>query len=291
MTYLLFDNTSKFLMFKDRRLIIATKHKKEEVIASHLERALGVSCFVNENFDTDILGTFTGEIERKLDPIATARQKCLLAMELNNCDLGIASEGSFGAHPSMFFVSADDEFLIFIDKKNKLEIIAREISTATNFNGKEITNEKEMLDFAHLVNFPSHGLILRKSKDDSTEITKGIIDEGHLKEVFHKLLGKFKSVYIETDMRALYNPLRMKVIEAATLKLITKINSLCPECSKPGFAITDAKKGLMCSLCGTPTNTTLSYLYVCEYCNYTKEEKYPHNKTSEDPMYCDNCNP
>jgi hypothetical protein len=56
---------------------------------------LGVICFVNENFDTDLLGTFTGEIERKLDPIATARQKCLLAMKLSNCDLGVASEGSF----------------------------------------------------------------------------------------------------------------------------------------------------------------------------------------------------
>jgi hypothetical protein len=42
-----------------------------------LEQNLGVICFVNENFDTDLLGTFTGEIERKLDPIATARQNAL----------------------------------------------------------------------------------------------------------------------------------------------------------------------------------------------------------------------
>ena len=120
-------------MFQDRKLIIVTKHEKEKAIAPFLEKSLGVSCFVNENFDTDILGTFTGEIERELDPIATARQKCLMAMELTNCDLGIASEGSFGPHPTIFFVSADDEFLIFIDKKNNLEIIARELSTATNF--------------------------------------------------------------------------------------------------------------------------------------------------------------
>jgi hypothetical protein len=105
-------------MFQDRKLIIATKHEKEKVIAPLLERALGVSCYVDENFDTDMLGTFTGEVERELDPIATARKKCLTAMELSNCDLGVASEGSFGPHPSMFFVNADDEFLIFIDKKN-----------------------------------------------------------------------------------------------------------------------------------------------------------------------------
>ena len=278
-------------MFKDRKLVIATKHEKEKVIAPLLEKALSVSCFVNENFDTDILGTFTGEIERELDAIATARKKCLLAMELSNCDLGIANEGSFGPHPSMFFVNADDEFLIFIDKKNNFEIIARELSTATNFNGGEIKTEKELLAFAEAANFPSHGLILRKAKDDNNEIIKGITEINHLKAAFHKLFDKHESVYAETDMRALYNPSRMKVIEAATQKLIIKINTLCPQCNKPGFGITDAKRGLACALCGSPTNSTLSYLYVCQHCKYTKEEMYPHKKATENPMYCNYCNP
>jgi hypothetical protein len=90
-------------MFKGRSLVIATKHEKEKVITPLLEEALGVVCFIPEGFDTDTLGTFTGEIERKLDPISTARQKCLMAMKVSNCDLGIASEGSFGPHPSLFF--------------------------------------------------------------------------------------------------------------------------------------------------------------------------------------------
>ncbi|MCY7352181.1 MAG: hypothetical protein LH606_16200 [Cytophagaceae bacterium] len=278
-------------MFKDRKLIIATKHEKEKVIAPILEKSLGVFCFVNENFDTDLLGTFTGEIERELDPITTARQKCLMAMELTNCDLGLASEGSFGPHPSLFFICADDEFLIFIDKKNNLEIVVRELSIATNFNGKEIKTEEELLQFANSVNFPSHGLILRKDRVDNNDIIKGITEINRLKEAFNKLFDKFKSVYAETDMRALYNPSRMKVIEAATQKLITKINSLCPQCSKPGFGITDAKRGLKCSLCGLPTSTILNYIYVCQHCQYTKEEMYPHKKTTEDPMYCDYCNP
>jgi hypothetical protein len=127
-------------MFKGRSLIIATKHEKEKIIGPLLENSIGVISFVDPNFDTDMLGTFSGEVERELDPIATARKKCLLAMELSNCDLGIASEGSFGPHPSLFFVSADDEFLIFIDKKNDLEIIVRELSTETNFNGSKIKN-------------------------------------------------------------------------------------------------------------------------------------------------------
>jgi hypothetical protein len=278
-------------MFQNRKIIIATKHQKEQVIAPILEKELGVRCFVDESYDTDILGTFTGEVARELDPISTAREKCLRAMQLNNCDLGIASEGSFGPHPSLFFVNADDEFLIFIDRINNLEIIVRELSTETNFNGKEISTEKELLDFAKLIDFPTHGLILRKSKDDSSEIYKGITEVKYLKTIFELLQSKYNSVYAETDMRALYNPTRMKVIERAAEKLVQKIQSTCPECQMPGFGITAAKKGLECSLCGSPTNSTLSYIFVCQHCKFTKEDLYPNNKKTEDPMYCDYCNP
>ncbi|SDA69298.1 hypothetical protein SAMN03080617_01746 [Algoriphagus alkaliphilus] len=278
-------------MFQNRKLLIATKHQKENVIAPILEKELGVICFIDETFDTDTLGTFTGEIERELDPISTAREKCLRAMKMNDCDLGIASEGSFGPHPSLFFVSADDEFLIFIDKKNNLEIIARELSPETNFNGKELKTESELLDFANSIGFPAHGLILRKTKDDVSEIRKGITDLESLKTVFNHLHSKYHAVYAETDMRAMYNPTRMKVIKKAAKKLVEKIKSACPECQMPGFGITQAKKGLECSLCGSPTNSTLSYIYQCQHCKYTKEDMFPNKKKTEDPMYCDYCNP
>ncbi|MDP4933075.1 MAG: hypothetical protein NWR30_00040 [Salibacteraceae bacterium] len=278
-------------MFQGRNLIVATKHQKESVIAPLLETALGVQCLTNPAFDTDKLGTFTGEIERVLDPIQTARQKCLMAMELSQCDLGVASEGSFGPHPSMFFVSADDEFLMFIDKKNNLEIIVREISTETNFNGKEVLNWQELLAFANSAKFPSHGLILRKSKHENEGIVKGITDENTLKEVYSALYEKYGCVYVETDMRAMFNPTRMKVIAAAARKLVAKIETVCPCCGMPGFGVTDAKKGLPCGLCGLPTKSTLSHISECQHCKHEKEELYPNEKTSEDPMYCDYCNP
>jgi hypothetical protein len=278
-------------MFKERGLIIATKHQKEQVIAPILEKALGVNCFTDASFDTDTLGTFSGEVEREKDPLSTARIKCLKAMELNNCDLGIASEGSFGPHPSMVFASADDEFLIFIDKKNNLEIVVRELSTETNFNGRPIQNEQDLLDFANMVKFPSHGLILKPSETELTDMVKGITDLESLTQGFYSILDKHGSVFAETDMRALYNPSRMAVIEKATKKLIDKIQSLCPECKTPGFGVTDLRKGLPCELCGMPTQSTLSLIYTCEKCSFSTEELYPHHKQHEDAMYCDFCNP
>ena len=278
-------------MFDGRKLVIATMHQKEKAIAPLLEKELGVRCFASENFDTDMLGTFTGEIERQDDVLATLRNKCLMAMDLNNCDLGVASEGSFGMHPSIFFVPADDEFLIFIDRKNNLEIIERELSTQTNFNGAEIKTEEELVAFAESIKFPSHALILRKATGDTTEIIKGINSRENLEKGFQYFMNTYGSVYAETDMRALYNPTRMEVIGKAAEKLVMKIQSLCPECSTPGFGITAATKGLPCSSCGFATQSIISYTRECRKCGFRKEELFPYNKTTEDPMYCDFCNP
>lgn len=278
-------------LFKNRKLLIATQHGKEKVIAPLLEKNLGVQCVTNQLFNTDTLGTFSGETERLLDPIANAREKCLLAMSANNADLAIASEGSFGPHPSMLFIPADDEFLILLDTKNDLEIMVRELSTDTNFNGSQIDHEAALLSFAKDANFPSHGLILRKSKEEKEAIFKGITSMVSLKKTFQGLLQKYGSVYVETDMRAHFNPTRMRLIEKATHKLIEKINTYCPQCSSPGFGVTAVNKGLRCSACGVPTRSTLSYSYTCQKCNFTEEKRYPNKKTTEDPAYCDYCNP
>jgi hypothetical protein len=278
-------------MFSGRKLLIATKHDKEKVIAPVFETELGVTCVLPEGFDTDELGTFCGEIERKYDPITTARNKCLLAMESGNYDLAIASEGSFGPHPSLFFVPADQEFLIFIDKKNGLEISVSELSTDTNFDAREVNNQAELDAFAKSVNFPSHGIIIKDTRDNFTELRKGIINQNELLSTFEHFILKYGKAYVETDMRALYNPTRMHVIQKACLKLINKIKSACPACSSPGFGVTDARKGLPCDLCGFPTRSTLSYIYTCQKCHFEREEKYPNGKQTEDAAHCDLCNP
>ncbi|MBU3715279.1 MAG: hypothetical protein FGM46_10105 [Ferruginibacter sp.] len=277
--------------FKGRQLLIVTKHEKEKAIAPILEKWLGVKCIVDHTLDTDLLGTFTGELERADDPLSTVRKKCMMAMEQSKYDLAIASEGSFGAHPSIFFSTADDEIVMLVDKKNNLEIYSRELSTETNFNAKQIHSVDELIAFANETKFPSHGLILRKNKDDFTLIFKDNRNRRTLISHFNKIQKSYGSVYVETDMRAMNNPTRMKIIKAATKKLIHKILSVCPNCNTPGFSITEVKQGLPCEICHAPTRSPLSYLYNCKKCNHLKEDKYPHKKNWEDPMYCDYCNP
>lgn len=278
-------------MFEGRTLLIATKHRKEQVIAPILEKALGVKCVVSENIDTDLLGTFTGEVERTNSPLETARMKCELAREKEKFDLILASEGSFGLHPYLFFVKANEEMLLLKDYQNQIEITVNEIFTETNFDGASIRSEQELIDFAQKVQFPSHGLILRPSKDNFTEITKGIIDWQTLKNVFHSIHHKYGFVYAETDMRAMYNPTRMKMIEKMTQKLVEKAKSLCPICQTPGFGITGFHSGLPCGVCGLPTRSIKMVIWSCQKCSYSSEQLYRENQPTEDPMYCDFCNP
>jgi hypothetical protein len=278
-------------LFKNRKLVIATKHKKETVIAPLLEKHLGVQCFVPNDFDTDILGTFTGEVERKGNALETVRQKCLLAMEQTNCDLGIASEGSFGPHPTIFMAHADDEFLILIDKKNNLEIIVRELSLDTNFNATTVSCFQNLVDLVKTVGFPEHAVILKITEKEVSKVVKGIQSWELLEKSFHTLNAISSQVVAETDMRAMFNPTRMKVIEIVAQKLVEKIKSLCPECYTPGFGIVNIKSGLPCEWCGSATNSTKSHIYQCQRCNYEQEKMFPNNKKAEDPMFCDYCNP
>lgn len=276
-------------LFKGRKILIATKHQKEKVITPILENGLGVLSFTSLNFDTDTLGTFTGEIERQNNPITTVRNKCLLAMNLYDCDLGIANEGSFGPHPSAFYLPADEEYMIFIDKKNKLEIVEKILSTHTNFSGIEIKSEEDLIEFAKSVQFPSHALILKIPEKQISY--KGICEWETLLTSYYNLLEQSNTVFAETDMRAMFNPSRMKVIEELTNKLLHKIKSLCPKCETPGFGVSSSKSGLPCVICHSPTKSTLSYIYTCQKCNYVEEQKYPHQKHFEDAQFCDVCNP
>jgi hypothetical protein len=277
--------------FAGRSIVIATKHKKQNAMAALLEKELGVTCIVPNDLDTDQLGTFSGEIERELSPMDAAKKKCTLAMELTNTDLAIASEGSFGAHPLLYFLPANDEILVLIDKKNGLEIAVREISTKTNYNAKEVSSEEDLLAFAQSAQFPSHGIILKNKKDGFSSIAKGILETIELLATFTKFKDNHGTAYVETDMRAHLNPSRMQVIEETTEKLIKKIKTTCPSCQTPGFGIKDATPGLPCENCKAPTKSTLFHIYACQKCNHNQEAYFPNGKQEEDPTFCDRCNP
>ena len=277
--------------FENRMVVVATKHGKESVIAPLLKTHFQLKCVLPPEFDTDVFGTFSGEVERPGDPLTTLRKKCLGALQISGADLVVGSEGSFGIHPVYGFGYAGIELMMLLDSRNNIEITAGLISTETNFAGADIEKPGQLLDFAERIGFPSHALILRNVQNGSDALVKGIQSQDELLKTYHDIQNRFGSVYAETDMRAMHNPTRMKSIAKLTEKLIEKMKSECPRCTTPGFDITDRITGLPCSECGTPTRSTLSHVYCCSHCGFTTEKMHPAGKQFEDAGLCDRCNP
>jgi DNA-directed RNA polymerase subunit RPC12/RpoP len=286
---------TKHPLLTNRVAVLATMHQKERVIAPIIEKDLGINVLVPQDFDTDLFGTFTREKERTGTQIEAARLKAETAMAVTGETLALASEGTFAPHPSSPFIPCNREIVILLDKTNDLEIIGQSFSTDTNYNHRVVTNLQEALEFATKIGFPEHALVVMlnsapKSKD---EIIKGITSEQQLVEAVELALTHSNNgkVHVETDMRALYNPTRMKNIERATHDLIKKIQNPCPQCSFPGFELIQRKPGLPCAYCNSPTLLTLATIYKCKKCGFNKEVLFPDDLQVADPAQCMYCNP
>jgi sulfur carrier protein ThiS len=282
-------------LFTNRNAVLATMHQKEQVIAPILEQELGIKVIVPVDFNTDIFGTFSREIKRAGNQIEAARFKAEKALEITGEKIAIASEGSFAPHPHLPYISSNKEIVIFVDQELDLEIIGEEFSIETNHNHQVVENLESAFDFAKQVGFPQHALIvmLNENPKDSSEVFKGINTEEKLLEAINLTLKKSPTgrIHIETDMRAMYNPTRMKNIEKATQNLISKIKSCCPKCSQPGFEITQRIQGLPCAMCSAPTLLTKAVIYQCKKCGFKEERLFPDGIELADPAQCMYCNP
>jgi len=284
--------TPNLEIFLGRKLLVASNHKKHQVIAPIFQREWNSEVVCDTDIDTDQFGTFSGEIERELDPLSSAIAKCRLGLTLSGLDLGVATEGSFGPHPSLPWMAAHEELMVLIDEKNDLTISKRKWSINTNFNQAKISNEDELFQFAEKAQFPSHALILRSKKEDGSEgIVKGINEAQFLRDSFNRMNVPFSELSVETDMRAHFNPTRMKVIEELTIELIQKVVSQCPECKKNGFGEQRVEPGLPCGQCGLPTSSPLYKITTCSSCGFDKKEMNPTGNSTEEPTFCQFCNP
>ena len=281
-------------IYNNRVAILATMHNKEKVISPLLKEHLGINLIVPQGLNTDVFGTFTREIKRPDTQIITARLKAKKALEMDDEKIAIASEGSFAPHPLIPYIYANREIIIFLDQENDLEIIGEVFSMETNFNHQTISSLEEAEEFGEKVGFPEHGLVISfdNISKGKTEFIKGITSKENLinsvETAIKNTNGKF---HIETDMRAMYNPTRMKNIALATQDLINKINSLCPQCHTPGFMINQKIPGLPCKLCHQPTSLIKAVIFQCQKCNFTQQQLFPNNQEFADPSLCEYCNP
>lgn len=284
---------NKKSVYDQETIILTTKHYKSLAVKEVFKKKL--NALVNEcSLDTDTLGMFSGEIERKMSSLECARLKCQMGLDFLGAEYGLANEGSFGPYLPMPLMPADYEILYFIDRKNNFSLHLSEISLKTNYKNAVVKTFEKLQIFAQQALYPSHSLIIRPHKSENEMIYfKGINTDEALRTAFYEsiALSIDHSVWVETDMRAHMNPSRMKVIEALAIKLAERLKTHCPECQAPGWGKVDSIKGLLCSWCSEPTDFIKNDVFGCTKCEYREYLERQDGLKSVEPQHCNFCNP
>ena len=273
------------------RALLTSKHRKLALFQRPFLEELNLT--IDElPLDTDLLGTFSGEVERTAPPRETAIRKAELGLDATGLVLGIASEGSIGADPVVPWLQCDYELAVFIDRERDLvisesyrsdEIIA---ATITARPGDDLSS------FILKADFPHHGLIVRTPSMEAPTARKGIHDNSALREAIEELaaLSPTRQVVIESDFRAMHSPSRARNISAVATRLASRIAAQCPECTSPGWGVVDYLKGVECRECGDENPDAMkAEILGCYGCTYRAPGKILHEFL--EPAQCNFCNP
>lgn len=276
------------MMYKDKFILLATKHRKEQVIEPAFRERLGCHVCV-EDIDTDQFGTFTGEVPRPLSAYDTCILKAKNAAIEKKYVLSIASEGSFGPHPSNPFIPHAHEIMVFVDLENDWVIAEQLVTSNTNYKMMSINSDTALDSFLESVHFPSHALTLQSGNRQHV-LEKGITSHDKLQASLQVGFKKHPELLIATDMRAMLNPTRMQTLAALAEKLAIRITSSCPGCGIPGFGFKSVRGHLPCRLCGEATKMHQYEHWGCIRCDYQDQRSRTDQLLEADPTYCDNCN-
>lgn len=281
-------------LYRGRVAALGTKHGKERAVAPPLARRLGLSVAVPD-VDTDRLGTFTGEVERPGTPKETVLMKARAAAEAAGVPLALASEGSFGPHPSLPWLPCGQELLAFIDLDRGLTVVESRVTLRTTHGQVTGRALDGIAGFLSRIGFPRQAVIVRPNAGDAGDgsIVKGLSEPAALARALDRAAAASVDglARIETDMRAHLNPVRMGEIRKVAARLARRLATPCPSCGSPGFGAEGPVPGLPCGWCGGPTGAALGERWHCQSCGHGEVRPHPHRPTVADPGQCPDCNP
>lgn len=276
--------------YRGRNAVLATKHDKLGLIGPSMFRRLGLVVETAE-VDTDLLGTFAGEVPRRGSQLEVVEAKARMGMRATGRDIGLASEGSFGPLWGVPLLTADVEMVMLVDDALGITVYEVEVDYDVVTFGVELSSPN--LDDVDLgrAGFPEHGLIVRP-KSGSGPIFKGIHDPEELDEALRRSFvgNESRTVCVESDLRAHHHPSRRRVIAKAADRLVDRLARLCPSCRTPGWGIGRQEAGAPCRVCNTPTRLLQREILVCARCD-VEVVQVTAESNGVDPQYCPRCNP
>lgn len=279
--------------FAGRRAVLATMHGKERAIVPAFRDVLGIDIEVPGDLDTDQLGTFSGEIERpgSMDEVLVAKAR--LGLKVSGLDLAIASEGSFGPHPQMPFIPAGLEKLVLIDARSGLVAMEHIVDLAPCYANWETRRMIDIADQIRATGFPDQAMIVRPNNGPGAMVQKGVQTFENLEAAIVQAADVSSDglAFVQTDMRAHFNPKRMMSIELLAKKFADRLCQTCRSCRAPGWGVKGTEAGLPCSWCGVPTAWVLRELMGCFMCDNEASQPRSDGLTEADPAHCPYCNP
>ena len=274
--------------YNSQLVVMPTKHDKAKLVTQYFDDILSMR--VQEVLvDTDVFGTFTGEIERVGTPLETAIKKARAGIETTGNPFAIASEGSVGPDPVFGLINANIETMVFVD--DELDIQVHETLKSNEITAFTTTTSKMDLGvFLKKADFPSHALIVKPHH--GTGAIKGVRDLVGLEEAIRKSRDASSDgeAIIESDLRAMCSPSRQKNISAVALKLVHRLSTTCPDCQTPGWGLKSYIRGVECSECGEFSEKAIKQEVIgCVKCEYTMNGAVIN--LTLDPARCMSCNP
>jgi hypothetical protein len=265
-------------------------HRKEEWLNPIFDAAWGCALKPVPGIDTDILGTFSGEVPRPGDVPTTLRRKVALAADRHpEAEVVVATEGSFGPDPVLGWIPLHEEVLLWAWPHAGAELWVTHRSHDTNFSACSESDWGAVRQWAERVGFPAAHLILRRG--DGVVLAKGLRNWTELEGLWRETSAAYGVPSLETDMRADRNPRRQEALRELARKTVESMHALCPSCGFPGFVPRPASPGAPCRACGAPTRLPAELRAECRQCHAAQSLASPHQLQGVDPGQCDRCNP
>ncbi len=288
--------------YRGAKAALATMHGKASVIGPAMASHLGLEIVTPTGIDIDVLGTFTGETPRIGTMRDVAVRKARLGMRASRLPIGIASEGSFGPHPAIPFLHVGMELMVFVDDERDLVISESLVAEQTNHNVTTASDISELDAFLGRVLFPTHGLVVRPNRTDSSwwrlhpelvRVCKGIVTRDALAQAVGEAAcaSEDRRAQVMTDMRAHMNPIRMNTISDLATRLARRVATECPACDAPGFGRIALSAGIPCAVCGTESIVPRGDLMGCATCDCKLEKRQLPVREYAEAGECPRCNP
>lgn len=266
---------------------LATKHGKLPLLRDAM-RPCGIEV-VAAPVDTDLFGTFAGDVPRPGSPVETLVAKARAAALEVGCTLGLASEGTFGPHPAAPWVALDSELVALVDLRTDVVVVGRASAISSTWVSATVAPGDDVESICRRIGVPDQAVLVLPH-GSSTPAARALVEPDDVRRAAAAaaLRSSTGLAEVRTDLRAHVNLERRAVIALAAADLAERLSSRCGACGCGGWGVAGHEPGLPCAACGTATSAPAWSRWECPSCAHADVLAVGG---AADPSRCPRCNP